>query len=362
MRGKRMRISICFDSFMQGGGAERISAVLANELNADIITCGYRKEVYREWVKGKVIDLGNWSVKFNERLGWLESAARFYLNRKRFEYDVNIFSGFFSVYGAQENQNNIWLCVTPNRTLYDLRKRRMNELGFLQKLLWKRYIDFFCPRDQKAVKKRFKKIVSISKNVQSRVKKFYGLDSEIVYPPIETKKYYFSKFGDFYFTAGRLVPEKRFGLIAEAFAEMQEKKLVIAGFGPEEKNIRKIAEKHGNIKCVGRLTEKKLAEYYANCFATVYMPVDEDFGMVPLEGNASGKPCIAVNEGGCRETVVKEKTGFPVEPKKEEIIKAVRGLNENRAKAMKKDCIEWSKRFDSAVYIKKWKKIIESAR
>ncbi|MBU1120518.1 MAG: glycosyltransferase [archaeon] len=348
-----MRIGIFFDTFLQGGGAEKALSILAKHLKADIITSGYNSELYKDW-KVNPIDLGNFTYKFNNRIGFAETGAWFYFNRKRFDYDLNIFGGIFSIFAAEGNSPNIWYCFSPNRTLYDLRRKRMNESNFLGKKIINIYSNFLIPRDQRAVKKHIEKIFCISNNTQERVRRFYGLESGVIYPPIETEKYRFKEFGDYFFTVSRLIPEKRVDLIARAFTEMPEKKLVIAGYGPEEKNIKKIIQGHKNIEFIGRINEKELIDHYANCLATVYMPVDEDFGMIALEGNASGKPCIAVNDGGCREAVRNKKTGFLIEPKEEEIIKTVNNLSEEKAERMKKDCINWSKEFDVRKYLQRW--------
>lgn len=349
-----MRIGIFFDTFLQGGGAEKALSVLANNLKADIITAGYNHELYRDWKIKNLIDLGNFTYKFHDRIGFTETGARFYFNRKRFDYDLNIFAGIFSIFAADGNTPNVWYCFSPNRTLYDLRVKRMEESNFLGKKILSTYLNFLIPRDQKVVKNHVERISSISKNTQERVRKFYGLESRVIYPPIETKKYKFKEFGDYFFTVSRLIPEKRVDLIAKAFTKMPEKKLVIAGYGPEEKNIKKIIQGHKNIEFAGRINEKELIEHYSRCLGTIYMPVNEDFGMIALEGNASGKPCIAVNDGGCREAVVNGKTGFLVGATEKEIINAVRKLSDEKAEEMKKYCINWSKKFDERIYLKNW--------
>ena len=356
-----MRTGIFFDTFLQGGGAEKIIEVLAEELNADIITSGFNENLYNERIKDKVKDIGNSFYGINNRLGFFETAFRFYFNRKEFDYDFYIFGGIFSIFAAKGNTPNCWFCFSPNRTLYDLKEKRIGESGVIGKAILQAYTNTLKPIDQKIVKKDIERIITISKNSVGRVKKFYGLDSKIIYPPIETEKYRFREFGEYYFTANRLVPEKRVDLIARAFTRMPEKKLVIAGYGAEEKKIKKIIQGCKNIEFVDRISEKELIEHYSRCLATIYMPVDEDFGMIPLEGNASGKPCIAVNEGGCKETILQGKTGFLVEPKEEEIIKTVKGLNAKKVEEMKSACINWAKKFDKKYYLEKWKKEIKEA-
>lgn len=353
-----MKIGIFHDMLVQKGGAERAVIELANELNADLITSGFNPEL-KKWIdiKTKVIDIGNASWKHSYLIGYnLEAPLRFFINRNSFDYDIYIFSLFSSIFAAKSNNMNIWFCHTPNRLLYDLRDIKLKNANLIKKIFYYIYIKFFFIRDQKTINSYMTKIVVNSKNVQKRVKKYYRKDSRIIYPPIDTKQFKFKKFGDFYLSVSRLIPEKRIDLIAKAFIKMPNKKLVIVGDGSEKMKIINTISNHKNIKLLTDVGEKELKELYASCLATIYMPIEEDFGLVPLEGMASGKSCIAVNEGGCKETVVDGKTGFLINPTEENIIKAVGKLNIKEAKKMKNNCLKWVKRFDTKECIKQWKK------
>jgi len=351
-----MKTAIFFDSFIHGGGAEKLALELARLLNADIYTSGYNSGLYGDWAgKVEIKDIGNFFAGISPKLGFVESAFRFALFRPEKKYDLYIFSGFFSIFAAMRLKPNIWYCCQPNRTIYDLKEFQEKRSNTLGKLLIKFYAFFWKPFDQWAVKKHVGKIISISETVRKRVKKYYGRESGIIYPPIDTKKYFFERFGDFFFFSGRLIPEKRTGLLLEAFSEMPEKKIVVAGTGPLKGKVESFAGKFGNISFLGRVSEKKLKSLLANCLASVYLPVQEDFGMFPLEANASGKACIAAEEGGCTETVIDGKNGFLIKPNKRELVKAVNALSEEKAKKMKYSCLLQAKKFGKEKFVAAWK-------
>jgi len=353
-----MKIGIFHDMLVRKGGAERAVIELANELNADLITSGFNPEL-KKWIdiKTKVIDIGNVSLKYSYLIGYnLEAPLRFFINRNSFDYDIYIFSLFSSIFAAKSNKINIWNCYTPNRLLYDLRETKINRANRIKKLFYYIYTGALIPIDQRVVRNNMVKIIADSKNVQTRIKTYYNRDSVVIYPSIKVKEFRFKKFGDFYLAISRLTTEKRIDLIVKAFTKMPTKKLIVVGDGPEKKKIIEIISNHKNIKLLTDIDDKELKELYATCLATIYMPIDEDYGLVPLEGMASGKVSIAANEGGCKETVLNGKTGFLIPPKENNIIRVVKSFNLKKAMKMKTNCQIWAKKFDTKECTKQWKK------
>lgn len=359
-----MKIAIYYDSLISKGGAERVVIQLANQLGADIITSGYDPNI-NSWIpiNVNVINLGNQSTAIFKPLGILfEAPLRFFLNKNMFDYDVNIYCGFSSIYCSSKKykSKNVWFCLTPNRILYDLRKVVIKNARMFAKPAFYSYQLVFSWLDQHVIKNNFEDIISQTFTVSKRVKDYYGKKSKVIYPPVDINKYKFKQFGDFYLAVSRFYPEKRMSLIAETFAKMPNKKLVIVGDGPEKGKIKKIIKNSKNIKLVGDISEKKLVDLYSNCLAVVYMPINEDFGLVPLEGMASGKMCIAANEGGCRETVIDGKTGFLVKASEENIRRIINTFDKNQAKKMKAACMIQANKFSINTCVSKWKKEIET--
>jgi glycosyltransferase involved in cell wall biosynthesis len=356
-----MKIAIFHDNLLQIGGSEKSVIILANKLKLDIITSGYNPEIknYLD-IKTKVIDLGNITHRYSKTFSYMvESPLRYLLTKKSKEYDLIIFSGQSSFFAARNNKINIWFCHTPNRTLYDLKDYKSNSFQGLKKLFLLIYLFLMKPLDQYFIKEKINKIVVNSKNTKRRVKRYYELESTIINPPVETKKFFNKKSKDYYLLVSRLTKEKRVDLVVNAFNELIEEKLIIVGDGPEKAKIKDMIKDNKNITLVEDIKDKKLRLLYSSCKATIYMPINEDFGLVPIESMASGKPCIAANEGGCKETITNEKTGYLIKADKKAIIKKIRELSGKDLKNMNMNCINRSKIFDIENIINKWRSLIE---
>jgi glycosyltransferase involved in cell wall biosynthesis len=189
--------------------------------------------------------------------------------------------------------------------------------------------------------------------VKDRVNKYYNADSRVIYPPVNVEKFHISnERGDYFFMVGRLVSYKRFDLAVKVFNKLGYK-LKIAGVGPEMNRLRKMA--NSNIEFLGLVSDEELANKYASCKAIIF-PQEEDFGIVPLEAMASGRPVIAFNSGGAQETVIPGKTGvFFNEQSEKSLDEAIR--NFEAMKFNPHDCRERAEQFD----ISKFKNIILAA-
>lgn len=143
--------------------------------------------------------------------------------------------------------------------------------------------------------------IANSQNVRRRILELYQRDAAVIYPPVDTARFRPAAAGDQYFLiVSALVPYKRIDLAIEAFNHSGEQLLII-GDGPERERLRSLAAP--NISFLGWQPDDALVEYYANCKALIF-PGEEDFGIVPVEAMASGKPVIAYAKGGALETVI----------------------------------------------------------
>jgi glycosyltransferase involved in cell wall biosynthesis len=162
--------------------------------------------------------------------------------------------------------------------------------------------------------------IANSKNVQRRIKRYYGRDSEVIYPPLNYEKFKVRPAEDFYMSVGQLNPYKKVDLAVRAFNE-SGKQLVVIGDGPQVKQLKKIT--NSNIILMGKQPDDVLIDYYSRCKAFIF-PGEEDFGITPLEAMACGKPVIAYSKGGALDTVVERKTGiFFHEPTESSLLDAV---------------------------------------
>jgi glycosyltransferase involved in cell wall biosynthesis len=142
--------------------------------------------------------------------------------------------------------------------------------------------------------------VANSKYIAQKIQNIYRRDAAVIYPPVDVEKFHISSFTlPFYLIVSALVPYKRVELAIRAFDRLGLQ-LKIAGEGPLKSSLEKIAGPH--VEFLGRVDDANLAELYATCQALIF-PGEEDFGIVPLEAQASGRPVIAYGKGGATETV-----------------------------------------------------------
>lgn len=360
------KILIIHDRFQFRGGAERLVLILAKALRADIATEFWTEETYpREEVPHKlfVLDEGEpnqivWRY-FRSHISFLFKTRPFIKN-----YDIVIFSGnncLTAAFNLSKSVPKILYCHSPVRYVYDLLKRRRAE----QKSFWKRLVYFDIGKwGIRAVYRlglsRMHTVIANSKNVQGRLQRFCNTKSQVVFPPIETNTFTWVDQKDYYLSFGRVDELKRVGDMVKAFQKMPNKKLVVSSGGDALEQVKRLAEGYENILVIGWVSDEKLKELVGSCVASLYLPVDEDLGMVPLESMSAGKPCIGVNEGGLKETIIDGKTGVlvPAEYTIQDIVDAVETITPEKALGMKEACITRAREFGTNTFVESMKEVI----
>ena len=149
---------------------------------------------------------------------------------------------------------------------------------------------------------RVDRFVANSRNVAAKVRRFYGREADVIRPPVDCSRFTIDRRGpgDYYLVVSALVPYKRVDLAVEAMGRLGAR-LVVIGSGPEERRLRRLAPP--NVEFLGWRSPEEIAGYYSRCRALIF-PGEEDFGIVPLEAMASGRPVVAFGRGGALETVV----------------------------------------------------------
>jgi glycosyltransferase involved in cell wall biosynthesis len=215
--------------------------------------------------------------------------------------------------------------------------------------------------------------IANSQFIARRIKKVYGRDADVIYPPVDVERFTLQENKeDFYFTASRMVPYKRIDLIVEAFSQMPDKKLVVIGDGSEMAKIK--AKAGSNIEILGYQPDEVMQDYMRRAKAFVFA-AEEDFGITPVEAQASGTPVIAFGKGGVLETIrpygENNATGvFFAEQTAESLIKAVRHFDKIQESILPLDCRENALKFSGErfhneldKYIKtKWNEFNERKR
>jgi glycosyltransferase involved in cell wall biosynthesis len=185
------------------------------------------------------------------------------------------------------------------------------------------------------------RLMAQSKTVQERLRRFNGLESEVVYPPAPQRAYRCDAFEPFFFAVSRFAPLKRLDLLVEALARPEAAgiRAVIAGDGEQWGAIRQLVAERGlaeRVTLPGRVDEATLVDYYARCRAVVFTPLEEDFGFVTVEAFASGKPVVTtIDSGGPAELVDDAVTGRVVTAEAASLASALRELAESEALAVR---------------------------
>ena len=152
-------------------------------------------------------------------------------------------------------------------------------------------------------------LIANSKHVAGRIKRYYNRDADVIYPPVDAERFRpFRNLSDYFLIVSAFAPYKRIDVAIEAFNKLGLS-LKIVGTGQDEKRLKGMAG--GNIEFLGWRNEDELVELYSKCKALIF-PGEEDFGIVPVEAMASGRPVIAYGKGGALETVIPLNQGIGV--------------------------------------------------
>jgi glycosyltransferase involved in cell wall biosynthesis len=174
------------------------------------------------------------------------------------------------------------------------------------------------------------------------------VDAEVIFPPVDVEKYRVgTKTENFYLIVSRMNPYKRIDLAIQAFNVMGLP-LKIIGTGPFLEALRHTARP--NVSFLGRLGDREVAEYYAACKALIF-PGVEDFGIVPLEANAAGRPVIAFKGGGALDTIVEGVNGlFFREGTAESLMEAVKSFEDGKYNFQPPEIRGYAMQFDKKIF------------
>ena len=347
---------ILHDAFAFKGGGERLVHLLCRDLKADLVF-GYRnKSAFNlDDLPNKLINLDSES-----NLPVWRTVKRFHAfrNKTKFlnDYKNVIYTGHNSPLAVSNHSKgkNIYYCLTPPRSIYDLKESHLASQTPLGKLRHELYNAFYQPLYENAIRK-MDLILADSKNVQNRIQKFLGLESTVLYPPCDVDKFNWMGQEGYYLSTARLTSYKRVDIIIQAFIKLPQKRLIITSTGPDEKKLKQLAEGFANIQFTGDINDNELKNLIGNSIATIYIPKDEDFGISPVESMAAGKPVIGSGEGGLLETVIHGETGWLSSPNisVEELVQMLGAANPKLARSMRFSCEKQATGFRTELFINK---------
>lgn len=361
-----MKVALVYDRVNKIGGAERVLLAL-HEIypDAPLYTAVYDPKG-APWaaVFPKVIPSFLQKLPFakshHEAYPWLTPLAFESFNLDEFDVVISVTSAEAKGIITKPGTLHICYCLTPTRYLWqsywDYFKNpvwRVLTMSLVVKLrLW----------DQ-ITSQRPDTYLTISQNVAKRIKKYYRREAEVIYPPIDLTKFKIknekskttNQNEKFFLIVSRLVPYKRIDIAIEAFNKLGLP-LKIVGSGMEERKLRQMAGK--NIEFIAQnLTDEELLSYYQNCRAIIF-PGEEDFGLVPIEAQACGRPLIAFRGGGVLESVVEGVTGEFFSPQTPAALsKVIKQFRDEKYKP--EECRKNAEKFSKEKFKEEFKKFIE---
>ena len=356
-----MRIALIHDWLNQIGGAEDVLETLAGMYpGSPIYTSMYAPDVmpsvYRSW------DI---RTTWMNRLPGIHRHHQIYLPFYPLAFaslalqDCDVVlsnkSGFCHGVQAPRRATHICYCLAPTRYVWNLREyARRERLPAIANALLPPVIALLRRWDYSAAQ-RVHHFVAISTEIQARVKRYYGRESVVIHPPVETARFYLApRHDDYFLILSRLIPYKRIDLAIQAFNELGLP-LVIAGDGRDRARLQAMAKP--NITFLGRVGDARAAELMANCRAFIF-PGLEDFGITPVQAQAAGRPVIALAGGGALDTVQAGVTGlFFHETTWQSLAEAVRRFDDSQFNPTV--IREFALRFDTQVFKRKLSEFVK---
>lgn len=336
---------ILHDTFLYKWWWERLIMMMWKALNSDIASgffSAWSFDLRKEWFKWKMISLSDEVFKKWFRHLKLKYAFLFKTGFLK-DYDNVIFSwdSISAVRNCPKETKKIYYCHTPPRYIYDLHDIYLKKVPFLLKPIFKSFCFIFKKMYERDISK-MDLVLTNSLNTKKRIKKFLWIDAEILYPPVDQNLFKFISQKDYYLSFARLSDAKRVDRIVEAFKQIPDKKLVVIYWenDPQKEKIFELAKWNKNIEFVTLPWNIWFTDYVGNSIATIYIPIDEDFWMSPVESMAAWKPVLWVNDWWLKESIIDKETWVLINPecKIEDIIEALNFLTPEKCLEMKEAC------------------------
>ena len=309
-----MRVAIVHYWLVSLRGGERVlEAICELYPDADIFTHVYAADrmsdvIRRHRVRTTIISKLPWARRLYQAYLPLMPFALEQLDLRDYDLVISSESGPAKGVLTRPDALHICYCHTPMRYVWNMYHEYRHGLSRPKRWAMAALLHKLRQWDVTAAA-RVDHFIANSHNVALRVRKYYRRDSMVIHPPVDLDCFGTSvatQAEDFYLCIGQLVAYKRVDLVIQAFNKLG-KRLVVIGQGKERSKLGKLAGP--NIIFLDRIDDQSLCEYYARCQALIFC-AEEDFGIVPLEAMASGKPVIAFGKGGALETVVPGLTGL----------------------------------------------------
>jgi glycosyltransferase involved in cell wall biosynthesis len=359
-----LKVALVHDWLNQMGGAERVLLTLGAMFpEAPIFTSIYGPDLVDARFREK-----NIHTSIMQKLPGVKTRHRWYLplfptafDRMRIEgFDVVISnaSAFCKGVRTPASSLHVCYCLTPTRFVWNAGEYLAREdmrptlrLAVLPLLIALRRWD-------RNMAKRVDRFVAISQAVAARIKSRYRRNSEIIYPPVNVDSFAPGpRVGDYFLVVSRLAPYKRVDLAVAACTKLNVP-LKVVGSGRDLQTLTSIAGP--TVEFLGQVDDEQVRHYLARCKALIF-PGEEDFGIVPVEAQASGRPVVAYGAGGALETVIPGRTGeFFHEPTVESLMEVLKRFDDSRYSPTEMNAN--AKQFGESVFADKFARFVRTAR
>ena len=373
-----MRVAIVHHWFVTRGGGERVAECIASLFpHATIFTLladapGIPDSLKDREIRTSFLQKIPFARSYHRHMMPLYPAATEALDLRGFDLVISSDSGPVKGVLIDKGATHICYCHSPMRYLWDEFASYRADMGLLTRTAFSATAARVREWDVRAAQ-RVTFFIANSEYVAGRIRRYYGRESAVIHPPIDIARVPASRHvnGE-YLCAGRLVGYKKTELMMQACSRLG-RRLRIAGTGPEEQKLREMAPP--NVTFLGALRSEALWQEYADCRALLFA-ADEDFGMVPLEAQACGRPVIAYGAGGSLETVrgvwadpdqptvdACGKTGvYFREQKVESLVQAILRFEEAEPAGVfdSQEIAAWAAQFDTSIFLQKIRSFVSS--
>lgn len=346
-----MKLALVHDWLNQIGGAEDVLDHLVDFYpDAPIYTSMYAPDLMPEAYR-------SWDI----RTTWMDRLPGIHEHHQRYlpfyplafgqldlsDYDVVLSNKSGFCHGLHTDSMHICYCLAPTRYIWELDSYLAREnMGASVRLAAKLVARLYTGWDRAAAQ-RVNHFIAISTEIQQRIRRYYGRESTIIYPPVEVSARFMptATTDDYFLIVSRLIPYKRIDLAVQACTQLGLP-LLVGGKGRDRERLEAMAGP--TVQFLGYVSDDDLPDLMARCRAFIF-PGLEDFGITPVQAQAAGRPVIAFKGGGALDTVIPGKTGvFFNEPNVESLVRVLQTFDDHlydpatiRAHAMS---------FDSAVF------------
>ena len=358
-----MKVALIHDWLNQMGGAERVLLTLATMFpEAPIFTSIYSPDLVDERFRNI-----NIHTSAMQKLPGVLTRHRWYLPLFPAAFDRMHVEGFDAVISnasafckgvrTPATSVHICYCLTPTRFVWNAAEYLAREemmpalrLALIPLLIALRHWD-------RNMARRVDRFVAISQAVADRIKSRYRRDSEIIHPPVDVDSFApGARVGDYYLVVSRLAPYKRIDLAVAACTKLNVS-LKVIGSGRDLQSLMSIAGP--TVQFLGQVNDAQVRHHLSQCKALIF-PGEEDFGIVPVEAQASGRPVVAYGAGGALETVIAGRTGeFFYEPTVDSLSGVLKRFDDSRYSPTAMNA--HAKQFGESVFVDKFARFVELA-